>query len=229
MKTSGSTSLTVATSKPADILACPTISQQIKEHGSQAVFFEISQYVERCALAIGVELSNAQLTVLVEDLKDMYRYDALEDLREALKKGRRGQYGYGMHNRRTLTLPLIQEWMQKQLEEKSRAREERHQKRKDEADKTAQGQLSDKAKQLLQEFYQRIDSDRKKVHQNYREQAEENARERKARKITARTYREKTLQIMCKTWSESYIRQCMEQEIEAELKEVLNQELKSRS
>lgn len=64
-----------------------------------------------------------QAAVLSKDVLDKYHYDSIEDVREALKKGRRGTYGFGHNSRSSLNMILISEWMEKHLEEKAEARE----------------------------------------------------------------------------------------------------------
>ena len=57
---------------------------------------------------------------MTEDLVDKYKYDSIEDIQQALKKGRRGDYGriYGKIN-----MIVISEWMEKHLELKIDAME----------------------------------------------------------------------------------------------------------
>ena len=68
-------------------------------------------------------MTEGQAVVLSRDLFERYYFDSLEDIREALKKGRMGVYGFGHNSRTSLNMVLIAEWMALQLEEKSKARE----------------------------------------------------------------------------------------------------------
>ena len=64
---------------------------------------------------------------MADDLIDQYKTDSLEDIREALKKGRRGHYG---NNYGKLNMIVISGWMKLHLEEKAKAREAQIQKQK---------------------------------------------------------------------------------------------------
>lgn len=101
---------------------------QIKEHGKQNVLTEISISIRTCALALNITLSEIQLVTLCNDVIDVYHHDSIEDVRECLKMGRRGVYGFGHNSRNSLNMILISEWMQKHLEKKAIEREKLHKK-----------------------------------------------------------------------------------------------------
>ena len=118
------------TSKPVDLIKCKNISLQVKEHGELAVLTEVRLYVEKCAMALNIQMSQIQVVTLCEDLIDTYSHDSIEDLRECLKSGRTGAYGFGHNSRNSLNMILIREWMAAHLEKKAIEREKHHQKTK---------------------------------------------------------------------------------------------------
>lgn len=77
-------------------------------------------FISKAAMQTGTELTPDRLELMAEDLIDCYKYDSLEDIAEALKKGRQGRYGkmYGKLNG-----VILSEWMNKHLEEKANVRE----------------------------------------------------------------------------------------------------------
>ena len=112
--------LAVATSKASDRLAAPTIFNQITTHGEEKVqeFTELA--LRKTCMMLGLEDHDTEIQFYAEDLIEKYKYDTLEDILEALKRGRSGDFGkiYGK-----LNIMVLNEWVQKVLEEKAHARE----------------------------------------------------------------------------------------------------------
>jgi len=75
-------------------------------------------------------MSEIQVVTLCEDLVDTYTYDSIEDVRECLKNGRRGVYGFGHNSRNSLNMILIREWMSLYLDKKAIEREKVNKKSK---------------------------------------------------------------------------------------------------
>lgn len=104
---------------------------QVHDHGDDNVKNYIKAALIKLSNAIGDNLdANAdRLNMLASDLIEVYHYDSIEDITECLKKGRRGDYGFGHHKRGFITMLLLREWMARHLEEKAIIREkeiERH-------------------------------------------------------------------------------------------------------
>lgn len=116
----------IEVSNTADLLKCRPIVQQIATYGEGPVKAKVRMAVEKCAIGLNIELSDAQVVVLCEDLIDTYSHDSIEDVLECLKKGRRGVYGFGHNRRDTLNMVLIREWMGQHLSEKWEQRERNH-------------------------------------------------------------------------------------------------------
>lgn len=116
----------IEVSNTGDLLKCKPIMEQIAAHGEGPVKAKVRMAVEKCAIGLNIELSDAQVVVLCEDLIDTYSHDSIEDILECLKKGRRGVYGFGHNRRDTLNMVLIREWMQAHLAEKWEQRERNH-------------------------------------------------------------------------------------------------------
>lgn len=96
---------------------------QARHFGEDKVLAVIRAAIEKCAISLGITMTEEAIAVLCYDLFDVYRNDSVEDIIECLKKGRRGVYGFGHNSRSNLNMILIHEWMVKHLEEKSEIRE----------------------------------------------------------------------------------------------------------
>jgi hypothetical protein len=111
--------------KEHDLLTAKPIILQVKDYGETNVSNIIKAWLLKLSEAIGDNLTEnvSRLSTLADDLIDLYHYDSLEDIRECLKKGRRGQYGFGHHKRGYITMLLLREWMTNHLDEKCAIRE----------------------------------------------------------------------------------------------------------
>ena len=126
-KTNETTLSLTAISKPADLLACKPIQSQVKEMGEHRVLATIRMAVEKAFIALDILVDDHKMRILCEDLIDVYMTDSIEDIVQALKKGRSGKYG---NNYGKLNMIVIREWMAKHLEEKSIIRERELSKKK---------------------------------------------------------------------------------------------------
>lgn len=117
-------------SSAQDLVNLPSIRKQVKIHGEAKVQTLVNSCIVKASMLMDVEISESRVVALSEELMELYEHEAVEDIVEALKKGRRGIYGYGMHKRGALSMPLIMDWMSKHLDEKAQAREQRHEQRK---------------------------------------------------------------------------------------------------
>jgi len=98
---------------------------QVNDYGETNVLNLIKSALLKLSHSIGDNLSNDKdrLDMLATDLIEIYHYDSIEDITECLKKGRRGDYGFGHHKRGFITMLLLREWMTRHLEEKAVIRE----------------------------------------------------------------------------------------------------------
>lgn len=208
-------------SKPEQLLGCRLLQKQVEEHGREPVQWEIMNFLQRAAIALGVEINKNELVVLSNELMDMYPTDSVEDIREALRKGRRGQYGHGMHNRRKLSLPLIRDWMSAHLDEKSQAKEKVWLEQKHAKPEAMEKVLSNKVKKMLDEFHesraQRL-QERVKQEQIAREKASATWREKRLRDFTR----------LCGKWSISVLQEALEIEKREDYRCILQSEIKKR-
>ena len=108
-----------------EILRAKPIFLQIKEHNQIQVLQLVSLWLLKLSDAIGDSLKEnpSRLKDLAQDLIEVYRYDSLEDIRECLKNGRRGIYGFGHNKRGFISMILLREWMSKHLDKKAELRE----------------------------------------------------------------------------------------------------------
>ena len=105
---------------------------QVQEFGDESVLNLVMSYLLKLSEAIGDNLidNKNRLETIAEDLIELYHYDSIEDIRECLKKGRRGDYGFGHHKRGYVTMLLLREWMEKHLDDKAALREKEHELKK---------------------------------------------------------------------------------------------------
>ena len=84
---------------------------------------EANKYIfialKKCYDVLGYDYQENILAAISEDLVDAYKYDSIEDIQLALKKGRQGKYGKVYK----LNMITFSEWMAKHLEEKAKERE----------------------------------------------------------------------------------------------------------
>ena len=118
-------------SKDSDLIDCLPIKEQIKNHGDVQIKETLLMALSKCAVSLSIELNQLQLETLVEDLVDVYQWDSIEDIIEALKKGRQGQFGKTFGK---LDMTIIREWMNHQLSIKADQLERQHGKNKNEID-----------------------------------------------------------------------------------------------
>ncbi len=97
---------------------------KVRQYGFDEVKKLVGAWVLKLAEAIGDDMNANRLSMLTSDIMETYYYDSLEDVRECLKKGRRGEYGYGHHKRGFVSMPLIREWMKEHLCKKAEIREQ---------------------------------------------------------------------------------------------------------
>lgn len=102
-----------------NIVCIKNDTRDVKKH--------IASLLIKCALGLGVDLSEELLELLVSDITEVYGYDSIEDVALALKNGRQGKYGkvYGKIN-----MVVISEWMGYHLDRKAQEREKEIQNQK---------------------------------------------------------------------------------------------------
>lgn len=115
------------------------MSMQIVEHGIRPVKLEIMFSVEKCLTGLSIDISAAELGLLIDDIIDVYKTDSVEDINECLKRGRQGHYGLGYNTRKSFTMLTFREWMSKHLEEKAAIREKELSKFKKRDDEKMEG------------------------------------------------------------------------------------------
>lgn len=104
----------------AESLTRPLIVALMKSGHKDDVIEVVCMSLEKCADALGVEMSESQKVNVVHDMIEEYKYEAVEDLIFVLQNGRKGHYGKVFGK---LNMIVISEWMRNHLEDKARARE----------------------------------------------------------------------------------------------------------
>lgn len=100
----------------------------VKEHGKEAVQLQIMSAISKCSEALDIPLSPQKIQLMAFDVLETYTHDSVEDVIEALKKGRRGVYGTTYNK---LNMIVVSGWMAQHLEEKAMARENELKEKKD--------------------------------------------------------------------------------------------------
>jgi hypothetical protein len=103
------------------------IHTTMQKAGDNAVESTLAMSVSKCANALNIKISKEQIDLLVEDLIDVYKWDAMQDIMLALKKGRQGLFGTTYNH---LNMIIVREWMSKVLEEKYKKIEDQHNNKK---------------------------------------------------------------------------------------------------
>lgn len=116
--------------KTSDLLKCESIATKLKIHSEQEVMVLVMTAISKCIISLGIEMEKETMLVLAEDIIAKFPNESLEDVFECLRRGRRGDFGFGHNNRKHLNMLVISEWMQKLLELKSMEMEKMHQKAK---------------------------------------------------------------------------------------------------
>lgn len=83
-------------------------------------------FLEKCVISLGIKMTNERISLLCEDVLEVYGYESLEDIRECLKKARNGSYSFGHESRNTISMIHIRKWMTEYLEKKVELREKQH-------------------------------------------------------------------------------------------------------
>ena len=110
------------------------MQMMVSEFGGENVKLEIVISIQKCSVGLGIQMSEMQMSILADDLMDVYKLDSVEDIIQCLKKGRSGKYGFGHNSRQSLNMMVLREWMAKHLDEKGEAREKELSKHKDHND-----------------------------------------------------------------------------------------------
>jgi len=129
----------IKVSKPIDLLKARSIDQQIELAGFNQVLNYVVKAVVKVGLAMGIEINPIRVKFLAEELIDINQDYSLEDIQQALQKGRRGEFELGYAKRGVINMELLSSWMKEQQIHKGRLREvEKQNSRKCEVEKGMQ-------------------------------------------------------------------------------------------
>lgn len=140
--------------KTTDLLSAKPIVHQLQVNAKE-VNDKVMKMITKAGMQVGTDLTPMAIELMAEDLIDAFKYDSLEDIAEALKKGRQGRYGkvYGKMNGIVLA-----EWMGKHLEEKAIARETCH--KQNSSNSTQEREFNKEFKRRMSEIEQKEDEER---------------------------------------------------------------------
>lgn len=109
------------TSKASNRIDKPTLRDISKDHGFEVTVKFIANAIDKAAAMLQIETPYSM--ELAEDIVEKYPFESMETIIEALKRGRRGDYG-------TTYLKLngivISDWLSKVIEENAALLETRH-------------------------------------------------------------------------------------------------------
>ena len=111
--------------KTSDLLKCKPIAEVSREVSEEAVKMTIAQALLKCSAAMNIQMPQASIEVISEDIIEKYKYESVEDIVECLKKGRRGDYATDKDSKAygKLNMEVIAIWMSKHLDAKYQERE----------------------------------------------------------------------------------------------------------
>jgi hypothetical protein len=98
------------------------IKYALNEVAEKDIQFEVMSSIRKCAIGLGIQMSDIALQTLAEDIISVYTYESLESITEVLRNARRGLYQFGHNPRSALTMILIREWMSIYLDDKAMKR-----------------------------------------------------------------------------------------------------------
>lgn len=113
--------------KKMELLNCMSINMQVKTHGREPVEFIVKSALSKLAISMfgGIDSNKlAQIEILTEDLVDAYSYDSIEDLVEAIRKGRQNKDNKYPNPYNRFNMDLICSWVNTHLGDKADARQE---------------------------------------------------------------------------------------------------------
>ncbi|MEC7753838.1 MAG: hypothetical protein VYB44_07395 [Bacteroidota bacterium] len=125
----------------SDLLKCKPVFQQIQEYGFNQVKSIIGISIMKCSDSLSIPLNEKTISILAEDLLDKYSHDAIEDITEAIRKGRTGKYSNDPSTKSygKLNMEVFSVWMTHHLEEKARAREQQVREEKEKSEQENSG------------------------------------------------------------------------------------------
>lgn len=116
--------------KSKDLLLCETIATQTQKHGRKNLIAKIIGWLNQLASGLDISLPPERAITIASSILDVYTYDSLEDVREALKNARQGVYDWGMEKRGVINMMIIKYWMSEHLNKKTDERVKEQQKYK---------------------------------------------------------------------------------------------------
>lgn len=141
-------------SSPRDLVG--TKPMKSLAHSYDGAIIEIHDFIKmallKCTVALGINMSQAQIKMLVDDIYEVYSYESLEDIRECFKNARQGKYGFDMFKRDIISMPLVRFWMGLLLEEKAKARERIKREEKDQEKKPMEMASSENAQKYIDQM-----------------------------------------------------------------------------
>lgn len=115
---------TVPIFKPADLIGTIPIAVHLRKANTKVLILnEIRISLEKCAMGLGIKMSDYQFEILSTDILEVYQYDSLEDVQQCLKKARQGEYSFEHFKRDVISMPLFRHWMSCHLDDKAAIRE----------------------------------------------------------------------------------------------------------
>lgn len=115
--------------KTSDLVKAKPMVELIRSYGPdgeqvrEEIIKTIAMALAKCSVGLGIDIQQAALQMLSEDILEVYGHDSVEDVIYTLKNARQGVYDFGHHKRGVMSMQIISEWMAITLERKAIARE----------------------------------------------------------------------------------------------------------
>ena len=111
-------------SKVDDLVGCMPMLVRINRGQREGVLKMLIIALDKCTLSMGFDVPDGRLMLLAADILEAYKYDAIEDVIEALKQGRQLLLERPPHaSRSTFSMEYVAHWMKQILDKKGLARE----------------------------------------------------------------------------------------------------------
>jgi len=111
--------------KGYNILKCHSINTRIqKAEQLEQVQAFLSALLFKTSTLMGIDTQSGIIQMFVAEIMECYKHESIEDIQQAMIRGRRGEFEKTHAKRGALSMELIDGWIKAVLSEKARIRED---------------------------------------------------------------------------------------------------------
>ena len=111
--------------KGFNVLKCHSIQKRIEKAGQlENVQAFLSALLIKTSALMGIDTQSGIIQIFVSEIIECYKHESIEDIQQAMIRGRRGEFEKTHAKRGSLSMELIDGWIKAVLSEKSRIRED---------------------------------------------------------------------------------------------------------